>query len=461
MSVKTIKYSGSHEERWDLVDHVCGGSQTVKAAGTKYLPMPNPTDDDAKEIYKQYKERAVFLSATTSTLNGMLGLSFKKKPTVLASERLSPVIEDANGDGVTLVQSSRKALSEVLKKGRCGLLADYPATEGATSVREESEQGIRPTISRYDSKSIINWRTKRYGAVTKLSLVVLSETYTVEDEFTEEEHKQYRQLLLDESGLYVVRIWRENEKGDAFEVTEEYWPTSGTGQRLNYIPFYFIGAENNDHEIDDAPLYDLATINIAHYRNSADYEEGVFICGQPWVYVTGLDQDWLDKQMGGSIKGGASNANPLPVGGSLGIEQAQPNMVAKEAMDQKEKLMVMLGARLIEEGGAKKTATQAEGDNETNHSVLSLCCENVSAAYTGALMSCAEFMNDSSEIRFSLNLDAGVKKVDSQALTALVTTWQQGAYSWTQLIRNLRRMDLVDPDKSDEEIKEEIESEVI
>ena len=243
---------------------------------------------------------------------------------------------------------------------------------------------------------------------------------------------------------------------------DSYQPTDGTGSRLDEIPFYFIGSENNDEEIDDAPLYDLCVLNIAHYRNSADYEEGVFICGQPWVYVSGLDAAWFKDQMGGKIKGGSGNGIPLPKDGSMGIIQAQPNTIAKEAMDQKEDQMIKLGARLIEQGSANKTATQSENDNATSHSVLSLVCENVSQAYEQAIKMCARFMNeDDSAIEYRINLDAGMKSIDAQALNAVVAAWMQRAFGRTQLLRALRRMDLVDPDKTDEELLDEIDQQVI
>ncbi len=44
------------------------------------------------------------------------------------------------------------------------------------------------------------------------------------------------------------------------------------------------------------------------------------------------------------------------------MPEAQPNMLAKEAMDSKRDYMVQLGARLIEQNATVKTATQASGE---------------------------------------------------------------------------------------------------
>jgi hypothetical protein len=35
-------------------------------------------------------------------------------------------------------------------------------------------------------------------------------------------------------------------------------------------------------------------MNIAHYHNSAEYENSVFLCGQIQPVMTGLDTEWRD-----------------------------------------------------------------------------------------------------------------------------------------------------------------------
>ncbi|MCS6037852.1 DUF4055 domain-containing protein [Klebsiella pneumoniae subsp. pneumoniae] len=59
--------------------------------------------------------------------------------------------------------------------------------------------------------------------------------------------------------------------------------------------------------------------------------------------------------------------------------------MAKEAMDSKRDYSVQLGARLIEQNGAVKTATQSSGEQTASTSVLGICVSNVSGGlYAGA-----------------------------------------------------------------------------
>ena len=79
-------------------------------------------------------------------------------------------------------------------------------------------------------------------------------------------------------------------------------------EKLANIPFIFCGALNNSPDVDKSPVYDIAEVNIAHYRNSADYEESCFIAGQATPVLTGLTQSIpeiinnLDSEIGKSWK---------------------------------------------------------------------------------------------------------------------------------------------------------------
>ena len=83
---------------------------------------------------------------------------------------------------------------------------------------------------------------------------------------------------------------------------------------MKEIPFTFVGAQNNDPSIDESPLYDIAMINLGHYRNSADYEESVFWCGQAQPWISGLDEQWRDWMEKNGVYVGSRAPMMLPVG---------------------------------------------------------------------------------------------------------------------------------------------------
>ena len=447
-------------ERAQVVDDVCGN--LVKKQGDKYLPRPNPTDKSAenKARFTQYLLRAIFHNFTGYTRRGLVGAAFTKTPELIAPTAIEYISDDIDGAGNSIFQQSRSVVSKVLAKGRNGLLVDYPQTNGSATRAEMAQSYIRASTLSIDATRIINWKTTLIGGKHVLSLVVYKDDAkeNTADGFGVDTIEQYRALRLID-GVYTVELWRRKEKNkDEWFLFDDFTPTRGNGSTWNIIPFIFVGAENNDPGVDMAPLYDLAELNIGHYRNSADYEDNVFFCGQAQPWASGIDQAHMDMINEAGLVIGSRTLFPVPDGGQFGFAQAQPNTQVREAMQDKKADMASMGARILTPGGAVKTATEAQADNETEHSILSLVVSNASEAYTQCLGWMLEFMNASGEASYTINQEFTKPHIDAQKLTALVGALQSGKYPEGDFWAELRRSGLIDPSKDDETIKAELDS---
>jgi len=446
-------------DAWETVEDACAGEKEVKDKGVKYLPKPNPADKSAQNAmrYDQYKARAVYYNVSRRTLQSLTGACFAKNPTLIVPPVLGYVADNIDGQGLSIYQQSQVAVSEVIQKGRVGILVDYPQTSAQASLADMQSGRIRSTIALYEAEDIINWRTEKVGANQVLSLVVLKECaeQVSADGFGTEEVDQYRALRLID-GIYVIELYQFNSKTQSWDMISQNIPLNSSGGAWKNIPFSFIGSISNSASCDPAPLYDLATLNLAHYRNSADYEDSVYMTGQPQAWISGLTEEWRDWLQKEGIYIGARAAMLLPNGGNFGIAQAQPNSLAKEAMDAKEAQMKAIGARLITPGSAVKTATEAQSENESEHSVVSLIAANVSEAYTLALNWMGEWMGVTGTMEYTLHVEPGKFSVDGVMLTALVGANQSGKLPDSDLFRIMRKMDVIDAEKSDEQIREEL-----
>lgn len=440
---------------WRLVDDAVAGQCAVSAQDA-YLPRPNKLDKSAENQarYEQYIERAVYYNATRKTLNGMVGMAFRKDPTLEVPAPLQYIADDIDGAGVSIYQASQRSVREVLKKGRQGILVDYPQTSGQVSQADLAAGFIRPTITQYDAETIVNWRCERIGSRHMLTLVVLAEEYPIYSEFDMDCEDRRRVLRLID-GVYTVEVWRHGKT--EWEAVESYVPTDGAGNTWDFIPFAFMGSENNDERVDDSPLYDLAVLNIAHYRNSADYEENAYMVGQSQVTMTGIDEQWVKLLQENNIYSGSRQVLAGPVGSSIGMIQPGSNGILSEAMNKKEAQMVALGAMLIEQGSAVKTATQSEGEQAQQHSVLSLVCANVSEAYTLALQWMMRFLNITGEAEYRINQEFVALKLDAPMISALVQAWQSGTVPKGDVWAYFRRAGLIASDKTDEDLADETE----
>lgn len=411
-----------------------------------YLPMPNPDDCSERNTlrYCQYVQRASLFGATSRTEDGMAGMVFSKPGVSDLPENISYLNDDADGSDIGIQQQSSEVLRDILETGNEGLLVDYPQTDGETTQAEAEEQGVRASISIYKAESIFDWQVKKAGAKSVLSMVKLGEVREVRtDIFNVEYQEIIRVLILNDDGNYEVQIY-ENETN---EPTETFVPLNAQGQPFKYIPFFFVGAVNNRPGFDKAPLLTLAEVNLAHYRNSADFEESEFITGQPTLVITGLDKAWADKYMANGVGFGARGGIPLGKDSDAKMLQPEPNSMPELGMNRKERQMVELGARLIQPGGAAETAEAARIKHASDASIMTVVVENITLAYRDAIVACQEFNGSAGQdFEFSMNMDFFETKLTPQEVTALVATWQQRAISKDVLDAKLKSGGIIDED---------------
>ncbi|MFX5168622.1 DUF4055 domain-containing protein [Acinetobacter baumannii] len=384
---------------WQKIDDVCDGEDAVKEQREKYLPKPNAHDKTPENdaAYASYLSRAVFYEVTGTTLNSLVGAAFATDPSFKFTLELEHLERNANGAGLSAYQLAQTGIRHLLKHYRCALYVDYPDVIPARNLKEYKEQNSYPMIHLLNAVDVINWDSMMVGNQKKLCLVVIREVVSTRgsDGFSKEDREQFRVLRLepDDKGEYAysVQIYTKNDKGE-YEGGPKKFPTDYSGKTWSYIPFTFVGAVDNSEEIKKPPLLALANLNLAHYRDSADFQESVFYMGQPQYYVSGVNWQWFDEAKARGIYVGAKVLLPLPENGKIGIEQANPNTLSREAMKDKWNQMKELGARLIEKGSAAKTATEANNDDAVQHSVLSLCVVNMNEALSMALRWCAKYV---------------------------------------------------------------------
>lgn len=446
--------------QYDLIRDCIEGSQKIKKAQDKYLPIPNAEDGGELTTgsrYQAYLKRAVFYNVTKRTLAGLIGQVFLRDPVSEYPTLLDPLKDDFSGSGVSMDQFAFMATGENIAYGRLGVLIDYPDVDVPATQADLQSGKVRPAVLMYPSRSIINWRTIVKNGREILSLVVIFEQAIIDDDGFEQLYQDvWRVLSLDKDGLYQVQLY-EKTSGN-FSVSETYFPKDAKGNRLTEIPFTFVGVFNNNASVDEPPMYDMAELNIAHYRNSADYEEACFLCGQPTLALSGLTEDWVNNVMNGKVALGSRGAIMLPTNGKAELIQAQENTMPKEAMDAKERQMVALGAKLVEQKTVQRTLGEAELENTAETSILGSIAKNVEKAMVFALTWCARFVGaDENGIKYELNTEFDLTQLDFNERGQTLKEWQAGAITFSEMRQNLRRGGIasLDDDKAKAELKQD------
>lgn len=431
---------------------------TVSARGTKYLPVPNPSDNSAENLarYDAYRDRASFKNYTAATLEGLRGMAFRRPPIIDLPDSLDYLNDNATGDGLNLSQLAQFSFSEVCAVGGMFLLVDCPNVKQGLTLAEKIALNARAFIKPYTAESLINWRETIINGQKVLELAVLKEEVSIysDDEY-EPEKLTYHRVLLLEGGVYKQRLYNEDDELVMQGDNEEIIPLQN-GKPLNHIPLYGIGAENNDFNPDKSPLLDIANLNIAHYRNSADYEESSFISGQPTLAISGLTQTWLDDVLGGNFTVGSRGAIPLPVDGDAKLLQAEPNQMPRQGMLDKQSEMISLGARIIQDSKGNETAEAAKIRFAGQNSKLAAIITNIEIAIQKCIEQVALFEAvELNEYKFELNKQFYDASVDPQLIAQQIQMLDRNVISMMDFRDYLRRVNLIAHDRTDEEIDDD------
>lgn len=448
--------------KWERNRAVSSGEDAVKAAGVTYLPKPSGLSD---QEYSAYKERASFYPATGRTVDAYTGLINLTPPVVNAPAAIVPFFDDINLQGLSLNGFAEKVVEEVVIVGRGGVLVDMPiAPEGEHTVAEREAMNLRPFFSFYPAETIVDWRVGRVNGRTQLSFVKLFERVPVEIDFLQEAFaEQYRILWINDLGEYEVVVFREAElEGGGTEWVEyERRVPMVNGESEREIPFVFLGSRDASPEIQSSPINDLVSVNLQHYRNSADYENGLHWTGSPTPIFSGefvtVGGEEVTKVRIGSSSGihltQGSDAKFLEFQGS-GLEPLSTAMQHKEAQ------MALLGSRVLAaERKQTETAEAAEIHRAGESSVLSSLANAISKGLQRALKIMARWNRSDGDVVFKLNTDFVPQRMSAQDIQGLLLAWQGGAISKLDLFEQFQEGEVIRDGITFEEHEAELEAE--
>lgn len=429
------------------------GARTATALIPNVLGYPD-------DLMRQRRAGAYYLPFVPRTLEAYGGLVFAKTPARTVPDALNDLMGDITGAGQDIDRFAEQAFDAVLEGGAVMILVDYPeAPEGLTNAEAEAG-GVRPVLRLYAATSILAARVERVGAMLRLAHVRVEEAVEEEshdDPFNLDVITQVRVLELGETG-YTQRVFREID-GEWIQHGEEVEPRR-QGKRLTVIPAFFANPRDAEPTPHRPPLADLADISIAHLRNSASMEWALEWLGNPILFGKELGfKEGEEREMAIGSSSMVHGPNP---GSDLKIVTAPAEAVGALAgqMDAKRKDAAMMGARLLLEQGRQAIAAEtARIERAGETSVIAGIANALSDCLTKALTFMADWAGIGGEVEYWLNTDLNPSGLSAQEITALLASWQSGAITLHDLFQNFQRAEIVDPAKSFEDHREELEAE--
>lgn len=412
---------------WTQIRDCYDGERAIKSKSTIYLPRLTAQSD---QDYANYLGRALFFPITGKTASSMVGLATSKPPKVDAPDTMSSYFKDTESGQYQFTEFFLRTFGEVVLQGRVGILIDAPMNRVGD-----------PLPVPYIAENVINWQEDASG---KLTMLLLREFTNVagDEKFSTKVVCQFRHCFIDGDGLYKQEILDEDLESNGTLIVPTF-----SGQPIDYIPFTCIGASGVHMWIDKPPMQDISTINVSHYMTSADLEWGRHIVGLPTPVVSGVDTGTSL-----SIGGTAAWILPTPEARAYYLEFLGQGLSSLErAMTEKIGLMSAMSARLVDSSSKGSEAAEAVRLRYVNEAASLI--HIVGSAETGLTLvfnTIARLLR-TSEVQFKLPRDVLGAAISFQDIKVLFEAYFEGAVSKETLVYNLRRLDAIDPNRTDAE----------
>lgn len=438
---------------WELLRDTIKGANAVKSRGAKYLPNPFQSGPNEQK-YENYKDRAQWFNATGQSKKAYVGLMFSKPPVVELPDTLDQFKENPTRDNKTFNTLMVDIADQVVAVDKVGILVDMPSVENQddrpmTQQRVQDEK-LFPYWAVYKAESIINWFVKKDGSENELKLVVLKEIQVeTKDIFTREEKTIFRVLRIDDQGLYVQELWIEGEERP-FKTIEPKM----NGQRMTIIPFFVLNRDGIEYTSDKEPiLFDVAMVNIGHYRNSADHESILTKSAMPTFFGYG----YSDKA---TLNPGDFNKNKNE-GAKVELLQAQPQSAIRDEMEEKKQQMSALAIQAIT--GQGRYVASADTSNNQRHSevsILAMIANSVSRSLERVCQFTDKWITgkevDPKNYSIQIQNEYRPDGLPAPIMMSMLENLKGGAWGKSTYDYNMRQNGLYDPSKTDDELNKEI-----
>jgi hypothetical protein len=431
------------EPDWQLAAALLGGTRTMRAAGTKYLPRW-PKED--AEAYQTRLGVSVLFPAYARTVQTLAGKPFSK-PITFGDDipaRFLPWLQDIDMQGRNLDAFAASVLHTTVGYGLGGILIDYPPAEGVRTQAQELAAGLRPYWVEIKPSQILGWRASRVGGAWRLLQLRLAE-------IIEEADGDFGTTFVDQVRVLEPGRWF-TYRSTANGVWVPY--ESGT-TTLNRIPFVPVYAGRTGFMTARPPLVEVAHLNVAHWQSASDQQNILHVARVPILTVTGVDDpEW-------KMTVGSSAAIRLPTTDSkMAYVEHSGTAIGAGSDDLKslEERMRQAGAELLVIAPGYTTATQINTENAVGMCVLQSITQSFEDALDQALQITADWVGESTGGHVTVFNDYGAATLQEASAQLLLTTNQAGKLSDETLHSEYQRRGILSADMSWEDEQARLEA---
>lgn len=424
------------------------GAFFVKLKQTDYLPHPSSLDKtspSARMRYQQYIAGAEFDEIPSQTLKALIGKMELENAEIEVPERLEYLLEDADGDGMSIDAMMSQAAQNILPAKWHVLVADYQGlsdlpTEGF-SIADLKALKPRATIKQYNRDYVVYWHFQRINGKMQLSYICFYEQGLIFNQaaMTQKTIDSYLILALDEEGNYYQQKIVSGADGGLQEGERSYVQVSGSP--LKWLPVQIVSDEAlqaGSLPVEMGYLSGIVDLTLARYQVSAEYKEAMRML-PPTTNFYGINaMDWEQfQEVNGrdyvATGAGAVNIFPGTATGELLSANIALEGYERYFKDNEAKLRA-LGAVFPADLSGNRTATEVQTYSEEQSSRLVGLANCLEQAFARILKYCLMFeglipqdnVEQSGDVSVRLKKDFGQSRISAQDVQQIRENYLSG-----------------------------------
>lgn len=436
--------------RWDKINAVLGGTETMRLANEAYLPKHT---EETQLAYEERLKRSVFTNVTDQTLDTWTGKPFSEKIRVNddVPEQIVSFLPDIDLCGNELQVFARNWFRKGLAKAFAHVLVEYPRVdpEQVQTRADDKQAGLRPYLVLIEPESVLGASSEIRNGQEIITQLRVFEMVLVDDPENEFVKKRVPRIRVYDIGRVRLYEWQKVDgKKDEIWVQIDEWESDFK----NTVPLVTFYAHREEFMVGKPPVEDLADLNIAHWQSASDQTAILTVTRFPQLAVSGaMEKDSLVIGPNRVIHLTDSNAKVYYVEHNGAAIAAGENDL-KRLQEQ----MHTYGTQFLQRQPGRVTATARTLDTAEATSALQDAAIRFNDALNQALQYMAEWIDEKDGGTVAVQTNFGITEGSAESLQTLQQTRLNGDISREQYVRELTQRgvlsDLFDPKENANEL---------
>lgn len=267
-------------EQNKLIEALLNGTQGMKNGAKTFLPKHTLESDKS---YENRLSNSTLLNVFRKTSNFLTGKVFQKDIVFekSVSKKITNWGKNFNSRGQNINIFARKNFLNGIAKGASFVFVDMPKKDKSIKTKkDEKKAGIRPYFKEISANNILGFIVEN----GKLIQVRFFETVT-------RKKNKYETETVERVRVLEIGRWELHEKDNK---TDEFNLVDEGEYNIDSIPFLaFIPDEQTSFLTGKSPLYDLAELNLKHWRSASCQDNYLSIGRIPLYFANKIDIEKL------------------------------------------------------------------------------------------------------------------------------------------------------------------------